>query len=92
MSRSTKQRRASPPQGTTTTDDLPVTAAAALRWLVRFVYESKNVAIRESQAVLILLAAIPANRLAAAALAALLSRRGGPERTCEVLVAWARAA
>jgi hypothetical protein len=35
---------------------------AALRWHVRFVYESKNVDIRESQAVLVLLAAIPANR------------------------------
>jgi uncharacterized membrane protein len=65
---------------------------AALRWHVRFVYESKNADIRESQAVLILLAAIPANRLAAAALAELLSRRRGLERTCEVLVAWARAA
>ncbi len=34
---------------------------AALRWHLRFVYESKNLDIRESQAVLILLAAIPAN-------------------------------
>jgi hypothetical protein len=65
---------------------------AALRWHLRFVYESKNVDIRESQAVLILLAAIPANRLAAVALAELLSRRRCLERTCEVLVAWAREA
>ena len=42
-------------------------------------------------AVLALLAAIPANRLAAEALADLLSRRG-LERPCEVLVAWAREA
>jgi hypothetical protein len=65
---------------------------AALRWHLRFVYESKNVDIRESQAVLILLAAIPANRLTASALAGLLSRRQGVERPCEVLVAWARSA
>ena len=65
---------------------------AAFRWHLRFVYESKNVDIRESQAVLILLAAIPANRLAASALAELLSRRQGLEGTCEVLVAWAREA
>jgi hypothetical protein len=65
---------------------------AALRWHLRFAYESKNVDIRESQAVLVLLAAIPANRLAASALAELLSRRQGLERTCEVLVAWARGA
>jgi hypothetical protein len=60
-----------------------------VRWHVRFVYESKNVGIRESQAVLALLAAIPANRVAAAALADLLSRRG-LERPCELLVASAR--
>jgi hypothetical protein len=35
---------------------------AALRWHVRFVEETKNVDIRESQAVLGLLAAIPAKR------------------------------
>jgi hypothetical protein len=61
-------------------------------WHLRFVYESKNVDIRESQAVLILLAAIPANRRAASALAELLSRRQGLERTCGVLVSWARGA
>jgi hypothetical protein len=65
---------------------------AALRWYVRFVYESMNGDIRESQAVLILLAAIPANRLAAVALAELLSGLRGLERACEVLVAWAREA
>jgi hypothetical protein len=48
--------------------------------------------IRESQAELALLTAIPANRLAAAALAELLSRRRGLERACETLVAWARGA
>jgi hypothetical protein len=52
---------------------------AASRWHVRFVGQTKNVDIRESQAVLALLAAIPANALAAAALAELLSRR----RSCE---------
>jgi hypothetical protein len=59
---------------------------AAVRWRVRFVYESKNVGIRESQAVLALLAAIPVNALAATALAELLSRRRGFERPCETLV------
>jgi hypothetical protein len=38
---------------------------AALRWHARFIYETKNVDIRESVAVLALLTAIPANRLAA---------------------------
>jgi steroid 5-alpha reductase family enzyme len=65
---------------------------AALRWHARFVYEAKNVGIRESQAVLALLAAIPVNALAATALAELLSRRRGFERPCEALVAWARSA
>jgi hypothetical protein len=65
---------------------------AAVRWHVRFVYESKNVGIRESQAVLALLAAIPVNSLAATALAELLSRWRGVERPCETLVAWAREA
>jgi len=45
-----------------------------------------------SQAVLALLAAIPANRLAAAALAELLSRRRSCERIAEALVRWSRAA
>ena len=65
---------------------------AALRWHVRFVEETKNVDIRESQAVLALLTAIPANKLAASALAELLSRRRSCERACEALVRWARAA
>jgi hypothetical protein len=65
---------------------------AAVRWHVRFVYESKNIGIRESQAVLALLAAIPANRLAAAALAELFSRRRSLERCAEALVRWARKA
>jgi hypothetical protein len=65
---------------------------AAVRWHVRFVYESKNVGMQESQAVLALLAAIPVNSLAATALAELLSRRRGLERPCETLVAWARSA
>jgi hypothetical protein len=65
---------------------------AALRWHVRFVQETKNVDIRESQAVLALLTAIPANALAAAALAELLSRRPSCERIAEALVRWARGA
>jgi hypothetical protein len=65
---------------------------AALRWHARFVYETKNVDIRESVAVLALLTAIPANRLAAAALAELFSRRRSLERSAEVLVRWARTA
>jgi hypothetical protein len=47
---------------------------AAVRWRVRFVLDSKNVDLRESLAVLALLAAIPVNRLASLALAELLSR------------------
>ena len=65
---------------------------AAARWHVRFVYDSKNVSLGESLAVLALLAAIPGNRSAAQALAELLSRRRGMERPCEALVAWAREA
>jgi hypothetical protein len=64
---------------------------AAVRWHVQFVYDSKNVDLRESLAILTLLAAIPANRLAAAALAELLSRRQVLERA-EVLVRWAQTA
>ena len=51
----------------------------ALRWHARFLSEVKNVDLCESLAVLALLVAIPANRLAASALAELLSRR----RSCE---------
>ena len=64
---------------------------AALRWHVRFGYETKNVDISESQAVLALLTAIPANRLAAASLAELFSRRRSLERCAEALVRWSRA-
>jgi hypothetical protein len=68
------------------------TTVAALRWHVRFVDETKNVDICESQAVLALLTAIPANALAAAALAELLSCRRSCERIAEALVRWSRAA
>jgi hypothetical protein len=63
---------------------------AALRWHTRFVHEHPSVDVRESQATLALLAALPDHRDAAAALAELLSRRRGLERAREVLVAWAR--
>jgi hypothetical protein len=63
---------------------------AALRWHARFAYETKNVDLRESLAVLTLLAAIPANRLAASALAELFGRRRSLERCAEALVRWAR--
>ena len=65
---------------------------AALRWHVRFVQETKNVDIRESQAVLALLTAIPANALAAAALAEFLSRRRSCEQITQALVRWSRVA
>ena len=65
---------------------------AAVRWHVRFLQETKNVDLRESLAVLALLAAIPANRLAATALAKLLGRRRSCERIAEALVRWSRAA
>jgi hypothetical protein len=61
--------------------DLEKYNRAALRWHVRFVGETRNVDIRESQAVLALLTAIPVNALAAAALAELLSRRRRPPST-----------
>jgi hypothetical protein len=59
---------------------------------VRFLQKVPNVDLRESLAVLALLAAIPSNRLAAAALAELLSRRRSCERIAEALVRWSRAA
>src|SRR4029079_12154149 len=65
---------------------------AAVRWHARFVQETNNVDIRESQAVLALLTAIPANSLAASALAELLSHRRSCERIAEALVRWSRAA
>jgi len=64
---------------------------AAARWHSRFLQETKNVDLRESLAVLTLLAAIPANRLAATALAELLSRRRSCERIAEALVQWSLA-
>jgi hypothetical protein len=65
---------------------------AAAGWHVRFLQEIPNVELRESLAVLSLLVAIPANRLAAAGLAELLSRRRSCERIAEALVRWSRAA
>jgi hypothetical protein len=65
---------------------------AALRWHARFMREVPKVEMRESQALLSLLALVPVTRIAAAALAELLSRRRGLERACEILVAWARQA
>ena len=65
---------------------------AAFRWHTRFVAEIPNLELRESQAVLALLAAVPVNRLAATALAELVSRRRSCERIAEALVRWSRAA
>jgi hypothetical protein len=65
---------------------------AATRWHLRFAQEVPNVDVRESLAVLALLGAIPANRLAAAALAELLGRRRTCERIADALVRWSRAA
>ena len=65
---------------------------AALRWHTRFVRETPRVDMREGQAVLALLAAIPVSRLAASALAELLSRRRGLEQVAAALVRWAREA
>jgi hypothetical protein len=65
---------------------------AAVRWHGRFLHETKNVDFRESLAVLALLAAIPANCLAATALAELLRRRRSCERIAGALVRWSRAA
>ena len=64
---------------------------AATRWQLRFAQEIPHVDLRESLAVLALLAAIPANRLAATALAELLSQRRSCERVAEALVRWSRA-
>jgi hypothetical protein len=72
--------------------DLEKYNRAALRWHARFLQETKNLDLRESLAVLALLAAIPANRLAATALAELLSRRRSCERIADALVRWSRAA
>jgi hypothetical protein len=59
---------------------------AAARWHTRFLQETKNVELRESFAVLALLAAIPANRLAATALAG----RRSCEQIAEALVRWSQ--
>jgi hypothetical protein len=66
---------------------------AALRWHGRYCRETRDVTFDEGVAVLVLLGAMrgPRPKLAASALADLLSRRG-LERPCEVLVAWAREA
>jgi hypothetical protein len=65
---------------------------AAARWHSRFLQEVPNVDLRESLAVLALLAAIPVNRLSGRALADLLSRRRSRERIAEALVRWSREA
>jgi hypothetical protein len=62
------------------------------RWHARFLQEVPNVDLRESQAVLALLTAIPSERLAAAALAELLSRRRSCEQITQALVRWSRVA
>lgn len=66
-------------------------ARAAGRWHARFLQEVPNVDMRDSQAVLALLAAIPANGLAATALAELLSRRRSCEQIADALARWAHA-
>lgn len=66
---------------------------AALRWHGRYCRETRGVTFDEGVAVLVLLGAMrgPRAKLAASALAELLSRRG-LERPCETLVRWAREA
>jgi hypothetical protein len=66
---------------------------AALRWHGRYCRETRDVTFDEGVAVLVLLGAMrgPRAKLAASALAELLSRRG-LERPCEVLAGWAREA
>jgi len=66
---------------------------AALRWHGRYCPEVRDVDLDEGVAVLAALGALrgPRSKQAASALAELLSRRG-LERTCELLVAWAREA
>ena len=72
--------------------DLERYGRAAVRWHARFLHETKNVDLRESLAVLSLLAAIPVSRLAATALADLMGGRRSCERIAEALVRWSRAA
>jgi hypothetical protein len=62
------------------------TSGQRLGWHLRFAQEVPHVDLRESLAMLALLAAIPANRLAATALAELLSRRRSCERIAEASV------
>jgi hypothetical protein len=57
-----------------------------------YLEEGPHVDLRESLAVCVLLVAIPSNRLAATALAELLSRQRSCEQIAEALVRWARAA
>jgi hypothetical protein len=63
---------------------------AAACWHRRFAQEIPHLDLRESLAVIALLAAIPVNRMAASALAELLSRRRCCERIREALVRWSR--
>ena len=65
---------------------------AALRWHGRYCRELRDVDLDEGLAVLATLGALrgPRSKLAASALAELLGRRRELERTCGVLVAWAR--
>jgi hypothetical protein len=62
---------------------------AALRWTVRYARETTGVTLADAQAILALLAVLPARREPAAhALSDLLYRRG-LERACEALNSWA---
>jgi selenocysteine lyase/cysteine desulfurase len=63
---------------------------AAARWHVRYLQEVPNVDLHESQAVLALFAAIPANRWPPRRSPDLLSRRQSCERIAEALVRWSR--
>jgi hypothetical protein len=65
---------------------------AAGRWHARVPAGGAERPPPRRQAVLALLAAIPVNSLAAAALAELLSRRRSCERSAEALVRWSRTA
>jgi hypothetical protein len=65
---------------------------AALRWHGRYCREVRDVDLDEGSAVLATLGALrgPSSKVAASALAELLSRRRDLERACEALVVWAR--
>jgi hypothetical protein len=60
------------------------------RWHARFLQEVPNIELRESHAVLGLLAAVPVNRLAASALRAPEPPAARDERIAEALVSWSR--